>query len=145
LERLQQQYLEEYGVDVSELPGAGAAGGLAGGLVAVGGRLESGFEMLAERARLDEHLADASLVITGEGYLDDESFRGKVVGGVHRWAGAAGVPVAAIVGEGDPEADVPTTLEVRSLVDRYGIERAMSETAALVGEQVAQLLEARKR
>ncbi|MGI9595395.1 MAG: glycerate kinase, partial [Acidimicrobiales bacterium] len=140
LERLQQQYLEQYGVDVSELPGAGAAGGLAGGLVAVGGRLESGFEMLAERARLDEHLEGAALVVTGEGFLDEGSFQGKVVGGVNDWAGQAGVPVAAVVGEADGSAGVPETLEVRSLVERYGLERSMSSTVELVAEQVAELL-----
>lgn len=141
LERLQQQYIEDYGVDVSQLPGAGAAGGLAGGLVAVGGRLESGFEMLAERAHLDEHLAGASLVITGEGYLDDGSFAGKVVGGVHRWAGVADVPVAAIVGQADGDLQLPTSLEVRSLVERYGLDRAMAETAQLVSLQVGELLD----
>lgn len=142
LERLAQRYEEEYGVDVSDLPGAGAAGGLAGGLVALGGRLESGFEMLAERARLDEHLAAADLVVTGEGYLDDGSFTGKVVGGVHRWAGEVGVPAAAVVGHADETADVPVTLEVRSLVARYGEARSFEETTALVTEQVAELLAA---
>ncbi len=140
LERLQQQYLDRYGVDVSELPGAGAAGGLAGGLVAVGGRLESGFEMLAERARLDEVLDGADLVITGEGLLDAGSFRGKVVGGVHRWATEVGVPAAAVVGDVDDGAAVPASLVVRSLVDRYGLEASMASTAALVAEQVGELL-----
>lgn len=140
LEQLQQQYVDQYGVDVSELAGAGAAGGLAGGLVAMGGRLESGFEMLADRARLDEHLEGADLVITGEGFLDDGSFSGKVVGGVHRWAVAAGIPAAAIVGQSDHDAQVPDSLEVRSLVERYGTERAFAETLDLVAEQVADLL-----
>lgn len=143
LERLQQQYLDEFGVDVSGKPGAGAAGGLAGGLVAMGGRLESGFEMLADRARLDEHLEAADLVITGEGFLDDGSFDGKVVGGVHRWAGDANVPAAAIVGDTDGGATVPDSLEVRSLVDLYGAERSFADTTKLVAEQVSQLLAAR--
>ncbi len=143
LERLQQQYLDQYGVDVSDLAGAGAAGGLAGGLVAVGGRLESGFEILAERARLDEHLDGADLVITGEGFLDDGSFKGKVVGGVNRWAKEYGVAVAAIVGDADPDAGAPADLEIRSLVDRYGFDRSMSEAVELVSEQVREILAAR--
>jgi glycerate kinase len=142
LERLQQQYLERYGVDVSELPGAGAAGGLAGGLVAVGGRLESGFEILAERARLDEHLEGADLVITGEGFLDDGSFQGKVVGGVHRWAADFGVPVVAVVGDVDPDAEPPPDLAVRSLVEHYGLERSMADAVELVAQQVSQALAA---
>ena len=142
LERLAQQYQEDYGVDVSQLAGAGAAGGLAGGLVVMGGRLESGFEMLAERACLDEHLLTAELVITGEGFLDDGSFQGKVVGGVHRWGSDAAVPVAAIVGAADEDVSVPQTLKVRSLVDRYGDERSFAETTSLVSEQVGELLAA---
>ncbi len=142
LERLQQQYLDQYGVDVSELPGAGAAGGLAGGLVAVGGRLESGFEMLAERARLDEFIDGAALVVTGEGFLDAGSFCGKVVGGVHQWASDAGVPVAAVVGDADDDAGAPDTLIVRSLVESYGLERSLASTVDLVAEQVAALLAA---
>jgi glycerate kinase len=140
LERLQLDYLERFGVDVSTLAGAGAAGGLAGGLVAVGGRIESGFELLAEHVRLDEALDGAALVITGEGFLDAGSFEGKVVGGVHRWAEAADVPVAAIVGQRDAAVDLPADFEVRSLTDRYGLDRAMGETLALVEAEVADLL-----
>lgn len=143
LELLQDQYLDRYGVDVSDIPGAGAAGGLAGGLVAVGARLESGFEMLADRARLDEHLAGADLVITGEGFLDEESFAGKVVGGVERWAAEAGVPAVAIVGQRDPEVTPPDALEVRSLTELHGFERSVGDTVELVGDEVGQLLAAR--
>ena len=140
LELLQDQYHERYGVDLAGVAGAGAAGGLAGGLVAVGARIESGFEMLADRARLDEHLADADLVITGEGFLDDESFAGKVVGGVHRWAAEVDVPVVAIVGQAELDGPPPDGIEIRSLTDRYGIERSMVETVDLVAAEVADLL-----
>ncbi|MEM9566434.1 MAG: glycerate kinase [Actinomycetota bacterium] len=143
LELLQDQYLERYGVDLADVPGAGAAGGLAGGLVAVGARLESGFEMLAERVALDEHLADADLVITGEGFLDQESFAGKVVGGVHRWAAEAGTPTVAIVGQADPEATPPDDLEVRSLTELHGLERSMEAAIELVGTEVEQVLAGR--
>jgi glycerate kinase len=142
LELLQEQYRERYGVDLTEVAGAGAAGGLAGGLVAVGARIESGFEMLADRARLDEHLADATLVVTGEGYLDDESFAGKVVGGVHRWATEAGVPAVAIVGQRDASAHVPGGLEVRSLAERHGLDASMDRTVELVVGEVAEVLAA---
>ena len=141
LQRLQQQYLDQYGVDLSTLRGAGAAGGLAGGLVAVGGRLESGFEILAERARLDEHLEGADLVITGEGYLDDESFAGKVVGGVQRWAAAAGVPAVAVVGQVDGTTELPDGLQVRSLAATYGLDDSMERTTELVALQVREVLD----
>ena len=56
LERLTEVYLEDYGVDVADLEGAGAAGGLAGGLVAAGAALESGFDLVAEEVDLLGHM-----------------------------------------------------------------------------------------
>jgi glycerate kinase len=97
LERLADEYLTRTGVDVRELPGAGAAGGLAGGLAAIGARLEPGFDVVAGAAGLDEALVGVDLVVTGEGRLDPSSFEGKVVGGVLEWAADAGVPQAAVI------------------------------------------------
>ncbi|MEM8922428.1 MAG: glycerate kinase [Actinomycetota bacterium] len=139
LQRLVQLYEENYGVDVSTMPGAGAAGGLAGGLAAVGGRIESGFDVIADWVRLDEHLEEADLVITGEGFLDAESFNGKVVGGVVDWAEELGVPVLAVVGAMD-ELTPPPGLEVVALASRFGLDRAMAEPQALVEEVVAERL-----
>jgi glycerate kinase len=135
LQRLVQVFRESYGVDVSELEGAGAAGGLAGGLAAVGGRIEPGFEVIAERVELDTHLAGADLIVTGEGYLDRESFNGKVVGGVVAWAAEQSVPVLAVVGDAESGIDLPPALTVACLATEFGLERAMSEPVALV-EQV---------
>ncbi len=143
LERLVQVYSDQFGVDVSEAPGAGAAGGLAGGLMAVGARLESGFEVLAEHARLDVLLEGASLAITGEGLLDQESFNGKVVGGVADWARAEGVPVLAIVGARDPGVEVPANVEVVVLSDRFGEDESWNRTVELAadvaGEAIASI------
>ena len=99
LERLAQVFLDESGVDVQQLEGAGAAGGLAGGLATVGAELIPGFDLVAEELGLDEQMEDADLVVTGEGFLDAESFDGKVVGGVADLAAALGVPCLAVVGE----------------------------------------------
>ena len=65
LERLAQIYLEERGVDVTDLEGAGAAGGLAGGLASLGARLEPGFDLVADTVDLDERLEGCDLVVTG--------------------------------------------------------------------------------
>ncbi len=134
LERLVQVYTEQYGVDVSTLVGAGAAGGLAGGLVAVGARIESGFDVLAEAAGLDELLVGADLVITGEGMLDAESFHGKVVGGVAEWARAEAVPVLAIVGVRHGEVELPEHVTVVELSDRFGAEASWARPAELAAE-----------
>jgi len=145
LQRLAQLYLEDYGVDVRAIPGSGAAGGLAGGLAVLGARLVPGFELVAEVASLVEHLEGAQLVITGEGHLDGQSFRGKVVGGVMAVAASAGTPVLVVAG-----AVEPTTWETRSssaqpstvvaLVERFGAERALAEPLACIEEVVTAFL-----
>ena len=99
LERLSQVYADEHGVVVTDLPGAGAAGGLGGGLAAAGGALVSGFELVADELALDETIEGADLVVTAEGFLDAQSFDGKVVGGVVDLAHALDVPVVAIAGQ----------------------------------------------
>lgn len=135
LERLAQVYEADYGVDVRDLPGAGGAGGLAGGLAAVGASLVPGFDLVADEVELFEHMEGADLVVTGEGHLDEQSFAGKAVGGVAELAAEVGVPVLAIVGDAD-DLDVPDHVTVVSLAGRYGVERALREPARLVGEVV---------
>lgn len=125
LERLAQMYQEQYGVDVRNLPGTGAAGGLAGGLVALGGRLLPGFDLVADELDLHDRIAAADIVITGEGYLDEQSFDGKVIGGVQALCADAGRPVAAIVGDSAPE--VSDRIKHRSLAQEFGLQRAMNE------------------
>ena len=128
LERLAQVYRDESGVDVASIDGSGAAGGLAGGLVMVGAHLVSGFDLVADECRLDESIAEADLVITGEGFLDAESFDGKVVGGVASLCAELGVPCLAIVGEVvDPVPPLPAGLTVVSLVEQFGEERSRHE------------------
>ncbi len=87
------------GVDLRETPGAGAAGGLAAGLMAfLGARLKPGLELVAEQAGLAAALEGADLVITGEGSMDGQSLRGKVPLGVARMAQERGVPCIALAG-----------------------------------------------
>ena len=79
-------------------PGAGAAGGVGWALLALGGVMRPGIEVALELAGFEAALADADLVITGEGRLDAQSLQGKAPIGVARAAGRAGVPVVAICG-----------------------------------------------
>ena len=135
LERLAQVYVEDYGVDVTEVEGGGAAGGLAGALSAVGAKVESGFELIAEELDLAAAMEGADLVVTGEGFLDQASFDGKVVGGVVALGAELGVPVLVVAGEVFDGADA--TVDAVDLVARFGRERAMTETAACVSDVVA--------
>jgi glycerate 2-kinase len=138
LERLAQVYLEQFGVDVQSMEGSGAAGGLAGGLAAIGATLVSGFELVADRIDLADRIEGADLVITGEGLLDAESFNGKAVGGVVELARELDVPVVVLAG--NAEGDQP--VQVRTLVAAVGEERAWAEPLAVVEEVVAGIIAA---
>lgn len=149
LARLADVYREDHGIDVRDLPGSGAAGGLAGGLAAIGAHLLDGFALVAEELELDQTIEGADLVITGEGFLDDASFEGKVVGGVAEMSSDLGVPVVAVVGEEVADDEVHAAAErcgiaeVVSLVARFGRERAMADTVACVEQVAAEVLGAR--
>ncbi|MBI2170165.1 MAG: glycerate kinase [Actinobacteria bacterium] len=140
LERLADDLKARTGVDVTEVPGAGAAGGLAGGLLAAGARLESGFDVVARAAGLDEVLDAVDLVVTGEGRLDRASFEGKVVGGVTRWARAAGVAHLGIVCgsiEDSARGLIPPDVLFDTLTDRAFDEADAQARAALLLEEAA--------
>jgi glycerate kinase len=92
------------GVDVAEVPGSGAAGGIAAALLAVGARLEPGFERLALEIGLAPLIAGADLVITGEGSVDAQTAMGKAPAGVARLARDAGAVVVALGGRVDRSA-----------------------------------------
>jgi glycerate 2-kinase len=119
-------------LDVPDVPGAGAAGGLAGGLAALGATLVRGFDLVADRLGLDDALARADLVITGEGLVDATSLTGKVVGGVLDRAARAGVP--ALVVAGDVVTKLPS--DVVSLVALCGRDRAFAEPAICIEDVV---------
>jgi glycerate 2-kinase len=147
LERLAQIYVRDYGVDVSELAGSGAAGGLAGGLAAAGAELVPGFDVVADALSLGERIAGADLVITGEGTVDAESFEGKAVGGVVDLATATGVPVLVVAGEvlAGELPELPASVHLVSLVTRFGRERALADVAGCVAEVVDSAVRDRAR
>ncbi len=90
---------KELGVDMRSLKGAGAAGGLGGGLVAFcNAELRSGVDIVIDATGLDAKLREADLVITGEGRVDFQTAFGKTPAGVARAARRHGVPVLAIGG-----------------------------------------------
>lgn len=100
LTALAQRIHQDLGVDVQNLPGAGAAGALGAGLVAFcGGTLQPGIETVLQTVGFDEQLKDTDLVFTGEGRIDAQSLGGKVVIGVAEHAKQQNCPVIAIVGD----------------------------------------------
>ena len=89
----------QLGIDVSMMPGAGAAGGMGAGCVALlGGTMQSGIDAVLDVTGFDRQLEGADLVITGEGRIDSQSADGKVISGVARRTKAKGMPLIAIAG-----------------------------------------------
>ena len=121
------------GVRIADIAGAGAAGGLAGGLAAfLGGRIVSGFDVVADATSLRERLRRADIVVTGEGSFDAQSERGKTVGRLRRLAATAGVRCVVLAGRA-PEA----TGEVRTLAEIEPDPDACLRSAAPLLEQLA--------
>ena len=88
------------GRDIRQLHGAGAAGGMGGGMVAFfGSTLQMGIETVLDTVGFDKLLEGADMVFSGEGKLDAQSLLGKVVIGVARRTKRAGVPLVAVVGD----------------------------------------------
>ena len=129
------------GMDILDLPGAGAAGGLGAGAVAFfGGRLVSGIETVIAAAGLRDALKGADWVITGEGCFDAQSLHGKVVSGVVRAAQGSGARIAVIAGSVrlSPteyrEHGVEIALALRP--PGMSLEKALAEAPALLAEQL---------
>ncbi len=127
LKRLAQVFLEERNIDVTSLPMAGAAGGLAGGLATVGAKLQSGFEAVSEQVRLIDQIENADLVITGEGEVNESSFHGKVVGEVLKLSELLSTPSIVIAGSIDSNVSLP--IPSYSLKEYVGLEKAFSAPA----------------
>jgi glycerate kinase len=113
LAHLGQLIERDLGLHVVEMPGAGAAGGLGAGLVAFcGATLRAGIGIVTEALGLTRRLAGADLTITGEGRIDHQSMRGKVIAGVGAAAQVAGVPCVGLCGaRGDGADDCLALLE----------------------------------
>ena len=125
LDRLASVYQRRYGVDLAAIPGSGAAGGLGGGLAALGARLVPGFGLIAEHTGLADAVRSADAVVTGEGKLDAESFNGKVVGGVLALAAEHGVPALVVAGAVEVEVAEPATAV--SLLAEFGPHAAWDD------------------
>ncbi len=94
-----QFVLQEKQIDLNEVPGAGAAGGMGGGLVAfLNASLKPGIDIVLEATNFKAHLKGADLVITGEGKLDRQTCMGKTPAGILKLATIHHIPVIAIGG-----------------------------------------------
>lgn len=128
--------------DISELPGAGAAGGLGFGLMYfLGAKLHPGFDLVSKALDLPARIKQADLVITGEGSLDAQSLSGKGPVGIARLANNLGKPTIAIAG------DISNEVRHSGLFEQCGaltdfdlpLEILMTDTANLLSRKVREL------
>lgn len=129
--------LETTGKAFHDMPGAGAAGGIAVPFLAfTGAKMRSGISVVLETMGFEESLADADLVVTGEGRLDHQSLCGKVLCGIGNLCKRHEVPVVALVGGIGDGGEAIYDLGVESvmvLVDQVmELSEAMEEAERLL-------------
>jgi glycerate kinase len=140
LEHLADLARRDLGADPRDVPGAGAAGGLGFGLMAfLGGRLVSGFDMVAAQVGLEARVAAADLVITGEGRLDEQSLQGKGPVGVARLARLAGKKIVGVAGSVDDSAGLRAQFDLLIGIKpaTMPLDEAMRRTGELLESAVA--------
>jgi len=135
--RLAAAVKDQLSVEIEDIPGTGAAGGLAGGAVAFSNaRLISGIDFIIARTGLAEAIADSDWVITGEGRFDEQSLQGKVISGIAAIAAKAHTKTAVIAGQ---VALNPEEYRDKGIVDafacksdRMSLQHAMENAGALL-------------
>lgn len=138
LRRLAGVMRRELGMDFAELPGAGAAGAMGAGVTAfLGASLQSGIESVLNAVDFDRAAADAELIFTGEGRLDSQSLRGKVVIGVARRAKRLGKRVIAIVGGAEGELEAAYAEGVTAVFTTNRLPEPLSRSAPRAAENLA--------
>lgn len=137
LRRLAGVMRRELGMDFAELPGAGAAGAMGAGVTAfLGASLQSGIESVLNAVDFDRAAADADLIFTGEGRLDSQSLRGKVVIGVARRAKRLGKRVIAIVGGAEGELEAAYAEGVTAVFTTNRLPEPLSRSAPRAAENL---------
>lgn len=136
------------GLRVANVPGSGAAGALGAGMMAFfGAQLQMGIETVLDTVNFSDALVDTDYVFTGEGKLDSQSLRGKVVIGVARRAKQAHVPVIALVGGAESNIEaaydmgVTAVFPINRLPEDFSVSKNKSaENLAATAADVLRLL-----
>ncbi len=128
----------ELGVSIGDVPGAGAAGGMGVGMIAFfGAKLVSGITVVLDAVGFDRELDGADMVFTGEGRIDGQSVRGKVISGVAQRAAAKGVPVAVVAGDAGDGVEAAYDLGVTAIFSTNRVARPFSEIKHLSAANLA--------
>ncbi len=143
LSRLVTRIAKSLGTDYSDVSRAGAAGGFGYGILTfLHGSLVGGFDAVAEKLRLPDRIAEADVVITGEGRLDSQSLQGKGPFGVASLARAQGKPVWAVAGIIEDAAEVRAAFDrLISFVDEHiSTQEALAKPAEILRRRTRELL-----
>lgn len=139
------------GTDISQVPGTGAAGAMGAGMIAFfGSRLQMGIQTVLDTVRFDEIIGDADYILTGEGKLDSQSLRGKVVIGIAERAKKQGRSVIAVVGGADDgeigkayDMGVTAVFPINRLPQDFSVSRHRSqENLAYTVDNIIRLIKA---
>ncbi len=135
----------DIGTSINDVPGSGAAGGLGGGMMAfLDGSLRAGVDIVLDQVGLDEKLAGADLVITGEGQTDFQTVYNKAPIGVAWRARERGIPVVAVsgsLGQGFKDVHVEGIDAVASIVCApMSLEEASTRAGELIADAVAEAM-----
>lgn len=150
IKHLSEVIKADLGQDLSQDPGTGAAGAMGAGMMAFfSSRLQMGIETVLDTVRFEDVIADADMIFTGEGKIDSQSLRGKVVIGVARRAKKKNVPVTVIVGGADNDIDaaygmgVTAVFSINRLPQDFSVSRHNSvENMTLTADNVLRLIKA---
>lgn len=145
LQNLARVILRTRNIRVDDIDGAGAAGGVAAGIMAhFDTKIQRGFDVISEIAGLEEAVASADLVITGEGKFDQQTLQGKVVKGVYDLCNRKGKKLAVICGVLDLDPHLLKSLKiwkVMPLVDvKTSFDQARKNAYKLVCQRAFELL-----
>lgn len=136
---------EKLGIDIENIKGSGAAGGIGGSLVAfLKGQIKSGIEIVIENTNLEDKVKDSDLVITGEGRMDYQTQFGKAAFGVMKLAGIYNIPVIGIsasLGEGNEVLLEKGFTSLFSITDRpMSLEESIKRTPELLQNQAENIM-----
>lgn len=140
LKHLAEWITKNHGIDLQQIPGSGAGGGIAGGAhVWLGAELRPGIDVIFDFINFEEAVSWADVIITGEGKVDDQTLQGKVVAGVMRVAKLQGKQLLILCGQAHSQAE-EIGAPVFSLADAVGMDRAVNDTTNALREVVIKKL-----
>ena len=152
IRHLSQVIRRDLGQDIAALPGSGAAGAMGAGMVAFfGSQLQMGIDAVLDTVHFSDVISDADMIFTGEGKIDSQSLRGKVVIGVAKRAKLQNVPVTVVVGGADNDIDaaydmgVTAVFPINRLPEDFSVSRYKSaENMALTVDNILRLIQSQE-